>query len=392
MSTSQLNIFFQKLQSSIDNKMLIKISLSGKRNKSSDLKKLIISPVELKKGYCLNFVYRHNTKDITKNHDIADGIQLISKALENDFLNADLFTGNEHITLQILPNGKIKLNTSATDENLPLSYTHDKPKERLINPHENIYLRELGITNANWEIRREMSDKYKQINQFIELLAPYLTEISFAENFHIADMGSGKGYLTFALYDYLTNNLKKAVKMTGIEFREDLVNTCNEIAGKANFDHLSFMKGTIANTNLEKIDLLIALHACDTATDDAIYRGIKSQASLIICAPCCHKQVRKAMNVTNELSNITKFGILKERQAEIITDTLRAMIMELHGYKANVFEFISLEHTPKNVMIVGKRISKPVDEATIKQISDNIGAIKKMFGIEKHYLEYLLGI
>jgi hypothetical protein len=392
MSTSQLNIFFQKLQLSIDNKMLIKISLSGKRNKSSDLKKLIISPVELKKGYHLNFVYRHNTKDITKNYDIVEGIQLISKALENDFLNADLFSGNEHITLQILPNGKIKLNQTVKVENLPLSYTHDKLKERLINPYENIYLRELGITNANWEIRREMSDKYKQINQFIELLAPYLTEISFAENFHIADMGSGKGYLTFALFDYLTNNLKKAVKMTGIEFREDLVNMCNEIAGKANFNHLSFMKGTIADTNLEKIDLLMALHACDTATDDAIYRGIKSQASLIICAPCCHKQIRKAMNVTNELSNITKFGILKERQAEIITDTLRAMIMELHGYKTNVFEFISLEHTPKNVMIVGKRISKPVDETSIKEISDNIDAIKKMFGIEKHYLESLLGI
>jgi len=203
-------------------------------------------------------------------------------------------------------------------------------------------------------------------------------------------MGSGKGYLTFALYDFLTNNLKKSVNMTGVEFREDLVNVCNAIAEKANFNQLAFKKGTIADTNLEKIDILIALHACDTATDDAIYRGITSDASLIVCAPCCQKQIRKAMNVTNELSNITKFGILKERQAEIITDTLRAMIMEAYGYKTNVFEFISLEHTPKNVMIVGKKNSKTKPDK--KQILDNIAAIKKVYGIDKHYLETLLGI
>ena len=178
--------------------------------------------------------------------------------------------------------------------------------------------------------------------------------------------------------------------MTGVEFREDLVTICNSIAEKSSFNKLRFLKGTIADTRLEKIDILIALHACDTATDDAIFRGIKSDASLIVCAPCCHKQIRKAMNVTNELSNVTKFGILKERQAEILTDTIRAMIMEAYGYKTNVFEFISLEHTPKNVMIVGKQTGK--ENPDKQQILSNIAAIKKVYGIEKHYLETLLGI
>ena len=387
MASSQINLFIQKLQSAIDNKVLIKLTLSGKREKTSDLKKLIITTVELKKGYCLNFVYRHNTKDITKNFDFAEGIQLINVALEKEFLNAEIYSGTEHIVLQILPNGKAKLRTSETAVSMPLTYAHDKPKERLINTYENIYLHELGITNATWDIRREMSDKYKQINQYIELLAPNLNELPLSENFHVVDMGSGKGYLTFALYDFLTNNLKHSVNMTGVEFREDLVNICNAIAEKANFNHLTFKKGTIAETNLEKIDILIALHACDTATDDAIYRGIKSEASLIVCAPCCHKQIRKAMNVTNELSNVTKFGILKERQAEIITDTLRAMIMEAHGYKTNVFEFISLEHTPKNVMIIGKKTTET--NPARKQIIENIASIKKLFGIDKHYLETL---
>ena len=382
-------IFIEKLQSAIDSKELIKLSLTAKKEKSSDLKKIIVTAAELKKGYCLNFVYRHNTKDITKNYDIVEGIDLISKAIDNNFNNGELLSTNNNINLYTLPNGKIQLKSSTSTVQPPTTFTHDRIKDKLIDLKNNIYLRELGIINADFELRREMSDKYRQINKYIELLAPNLSELSLQENFHVVDMGSGKGYLTFALYDYLTNNLKLAVNMTGVEFREDLVNTCNAIAEKANFSRLKFEKGTIVDTTLEKIDILIALHACDTATDDAIYRGIQSNAALIVCAPCCHKQIRKAMNVTSELSNITKFGILKERQAEIITDTLRAMIMEADGYKTNVFEFISLDHTPKNVMIVGKKTKSNPDK---QQILDNVAALKKMYGIEKHYLETLLNI
>ena len=270
------------------------------------------------------------------------------------------------------------------------TFTHDRVKERLITTKENVYLRELGITNANWEIRREMSDKYIQINNYIELLEPNLRELSFSSDYHVVDMGSGKGYLTFALYDYLTNNLKQSITMTGVEFRADLVSTCTTIAEKANFNNLNFVKGTIADTSLEQIDILIALHACDTATDDAIFRGIQSNASLIVCVPCCHKQIRKEFDVTNELSQVMKFGILKERQAEIITDSLRALLMEAYGYKTKVFEFISSEHTPKNVMIVGQKVA---DENPNKlKILDTIIAIKKVYGIKKHYLENLLGL
>jgi hypothetical protein len=382
-------IFIEKLQSAVESKKLIKLTFSAKKDKDSDLKKIIVTAVELKKGYSLNFVYRYNTKDITKNYETGEGIALISKAIDTDFNNAELLAENDAMNLYTLPNGKIQLKSSTPVVEVPVTFTHDKIKEKLIDLKDNIYLRELGITNADFELRREMSDKYRQINKYIELLAPNLDELSLPENFHVVDMGSGKGYLTFALYDYLVTHLKQAVNMTGVEFREDLVNICNTIAKKSNFDRLNFKKGTIADTNLEKIDILIALHACDTATDDAIFRGIQSDASLIVCAPCCHKQIRKAMNVTNELGNITKFGILKERQAEIITDTIRAMIMEAFGYKTNVFEFISLEHTPKNVMIVGKKTKTKPDK---QQILDNIAAIKKIYGIEKHYLETLLEI
>jgi hypothetical protein len=390
MTPSQKDNYIEKLTNTINSHELIKVKLISKRNKLSDLKTIIITAVDLKKGYSLNFIYRHNTKDITKNYPISEGIALISKALDDDFFNADIFANNENVSFITTPEGKIRIKTQKPTLQPIKNFTHDRVKERLITTKDNIYLRELGITNANWEIRREMSDKYIQINKYIELLEPNLRELAFSSGYHVVDMGSGKGYLTFALYDYLTNNLKQSITMTGVEFRGDLVSTCTNIAEKANFNNLNFVKGTIADTSLEQIDILIALHACDTATDDAIFRGIQSNASLIVCAPCCHKQIRKEFDVTNELSQVMKFGILKERQAEIITDSLRALLMEAYGYKTKVFEFISSEHTPKNVMIVGQKVA---DENPNKlKILDTIIAIKKVYGIKKHYLENLLGL
>ena len=385
---NNLNSFFEKLVIFIDNKELVKLLLTNKRDKDSDLKKIIITIVSLKKGYFLNFVYRHNTKDITKNYQFKEGLELIKQHMENDFYNADLYSKNEDISLIIKPNGKVQINTKQPSLEIPASFNHDNSKNKLIKTANSIYLRELNIISNNWEVRREMSDKYKQINKYVELLSPYLTEKILSKDCHIVDMGAGKGYLTFALCDYITNTLNKKTNITGVEYRNDLVEECNLIAQKSNFQNLKFIQGTIEKTELEHIDILIALHACDTATDEAIYRGIKSNSSLIVCAPCCHKQIRKAFDVSNVFSNVVKYGILKERQAEIITDTIRAMILEAFGYKTNVFEFISTEHTPKNVMIVGEKST--ISDTKKQQILNEIALLKQMFGIDKHNLESLL--
>jgi len=388
MENNPTGTFFDTLARVIDSKDLIKLIVSGPRDKSSDLNSIIVTIAQLKRGYRLNFVYRHTTKDITKNYEFAEGINLIKSALVNEFFNANLFSTGENVSLVINPAGKVKVRSQEPTLQPVKVFSHDRIKTRVINPVGNIYLRELEITNANWEVRREMSDKYRQINRYIELLEPEIKELTLRDNFHVVDMGSGKGYLTFALYDFLANVLGKTPGMTGVEFRPELVESCNRIAGKSNFGHLKFVSGTIEKVELAAIDILIALHACDTATDEAIYRGITSNASLIVVAPCCHKQIRKELNVTNELNHIIKYGILKERQAEIITDTIRAMILEAFGYKTKVFEFISTEHTPKNVMIVGRKTAQmnPDKERLLKDIA----AIKAVYGIGKHYLEVLL--
>ena len=381
-----MNEFFDKIAAIIKGRSLIKMLLSGRRDKQSDLKSVIITIVKLKKGYFLNFVYKYNTKDITKNYPESEGMCLIKNALEKDFLNADVFSHSEDIILQIKSNGKVLMKIKKPSLDVTPAFNHDKVKDRLIKTESNIYLRELGIVNADWEVRREMSDKYKQINKYVDLMKPYLDGLSL-DGCNIADMGSGKGYLTFALYDYMANTLQKNVTMTGVELRPDLVDTCNKIAQRSHFENLRFIQGSINETSLNNIDILIALHACDTATDDAIYSGIASKASLIVCAPCCHKQIRREFDVTAPLNNITKYGILKERQAEIITDSIRALLLEASGYKTNVFEFISTEHTPKNVMIVGKKTANENPDA--EKILNDIASLKKIYGIKSHYLETL---
>ena len=385
---NQKNVFAEKLQYTIDNQELVKLILSKKRNKRSDLKKLTVKISKIKEETVLSFNYTHNTNDITKNFNFEEGLSQIKELLETEFYNADLFTTKE--TIQLFTNkknnSKIKVSEPTFTE---VSFNHDKVKKQRISLKDNLYLQELGITTKDFKIKKDMHDKYRQINKYLEIIESLLGELKNKKDLKIADMGSGKGYLTFALYDFLKNSLNLHSKISGIEFREDLVNKSNALANKIGFSNLNFKKGTIEQTEIGEIDVLIALHACDTATDEAIFKGIKANASLIVVAPCCQKQIRRQFNVANEMASIVKHGILKERQAVIITDGLRALILEAFGYKTKVFEFISDEHTPKNIMIAGTKHNGKVNK---QEIFEKIKAIKSLFGIEYHYLEKLMDI
>jgi tRNA A58 N-methylase Trm61 len=383
-----LQSFLQKISESFNRQQLIKITLGNKRDKSAALKNIFIKPVTIKNAEKLSFTYRHNTNDTFKNYDIRESLILIEKMLQTDFYNADLFTTQNDFHLSADKKETIKIITRPASLQIKDdAKQHDKQKKRVVDSTTALYLKELGVTTTEGMVKKDMQDKFKQINRYVEIIEGIIKDIDFEKNITVADMGSGKGYLTFALYDYLLNNLKLDAAVTGIELREDLVHKCNGIAAAAKYKNLVFKKGTIQDAALDSIDMLIALHACDTATDDAIYKGIKANAKVIICAPCCHKQIRKQMAPQNELKNITKHGILLERQAEIVTDTIRALILEAHGYKTKVFEFIATEHTPKNVLIVGTKSNK--SEIAKQESLDKINGLKKLFHIKTHYLETL---
>ena len=384
---NKLESFLQTIISAADNAALLKITIGNKKDKSYVLKNVFIKPVLIKEKYLLSFVYRNLTNDITKNFDIAESIKQIKSLLEESFFNADVYTTKETVYYSVTKEGKEKIVTKNNDAKISSAVlAHDKQKNRLI-PTNSFYLKELGVTNGEGNLKKEMQHKYKQINRYVEIIEGILKDTKIENNFLIVDMGSGKGYLTFALYNYLQIK-NKEIKVTGIELREDLVLKCNKIAEQSKYTGLHFTKGSIQQTDLPFVDMLIALHACDTATDDAITKGIKAAAKFIICAPCCHKQIRRQMAPTNALQYITKHGILMERQAEMVTDTIRALMLEAHGYKTKVFDFIEEEDTPKNVLIVGTKsnFSQKIFDENILKIKE----LKALFGIKEHYLETVI--
>ena len=381
--------FIQQIQTGISQQSFIKMVIGNKRNKTAELKNIAIKLVALKDGNKLSFVYRYPTNEITKNYFLPEGLQLMTNLLQQDFFNADVFTTSSDFYFSTNEKGVVKMVTKPASLSLKVTLqSHDKQKHRYIKPANNVYLHALGITTAAGEVKKDKQDKYRQINHYIEIIDGIIKELAFDHTPTIVDMGSGKGYLTFALYDYLQNKLPAAAMVKGIELREGLVQQCNAIANEAGFKQLRFEMGSIADAELGEIDMLIALHACDTATDDAIYKGIQANAKVIVCAPCCHKQIRRQMKPSNALANITKHGILLERQAEIVTDSIRAMILEMHGYKTKVFEFISTEHTPKNVLIVATKSNTAKKQPEL--IQEKINELKALFTIEDHYLEKLI--
>jgi Methyltransferase domain len=384
---TKLDEFLSLVKDAALEKKLVKISIGHVREKASYLKKVFGKTVMIKDKLMLSFVYRYADKDVTKNFDVEESITTIKKLLQDFFYNAELYTASQTDYFTQDEKGKERIVTKLSDiKKEVVVAAHDKQKKRLIKSNA-FYLKELDITSADGIVKAAMQHKYKQINRYVEIIDGILKEVKMPNVFSVVDMGSGKGYLTFALYDFLQQK-NIAANVKGIELREDLVTKCNNIAQQAKYDKLSFEKGSIQETNLQAVDMLIALHACDTATDDAMAKGVKAKATYIICAPCCHKQIRKQMAPTNALKLITKHGILLERQAEMVTDTIRALILEAHGYKTKVFDFIEEEDTPKNVLIVG---TKAVSSDTIfKENMEKVKALKDMFGIKEHYLETLL--
>ncbi len=385
--------FFDHVRETIQQGELIKISLGDYHGTELYLKNVYIKPVMIKREKKLSFVFRYKTKDITKNFEMDTGIIEMQGLLKVEgFRVATLFTETENLSCQLHKKGEWFLKKDKPTAKKPTSLSHDKLKERKLQDSHQVYLQELRLTDVTGKVFKNAQDKWKQINHYIEILSSMLQQLPSKDRLQVVDMGAGKGYLTFALYDYLNNVLAKKVSIVGVEYRQDLVDLCNQIADKSGFTDLSFMQGTIENYQPEKnLDILIALHACDTATDDAIAKGIKNNAALIVVAPCCHKQIRREMEknkVKNDLDFLLKHGIFMERQAEMVTDGLRALVMEYFGYQTKAFQFVSDAHTPKNVLVVGEK--RTINTQRQQEILTKITSIKDYFGIGYHHLERLM--
>ncbi len=378
--------WIERIGASLREDRFVKLVMGHYTGKTAAMRKLQVRRVLIRGQDLLSFTWQGQTRDTVRNATPEEGLRWIAEALADGFRSGTLFDTAGDWIYERAASGRDWLRQApATHRKLP-STTHDRQKQRLLCPSADHWQAALGITGSNGTVRPSAQDKFRQINRYVELLAPLIRD----DMLTVADMGSGKGYLTFALYAYMTAVRGLEPTITGVEQRPELVALCNRIATASGFDSLHFTAGTIDSFNAAGVNILIALHACDTATDDAIAKGIKAAADLIVVAPCCHKQIRREMdNAANRRDVLLRHGIFLERQAEMVTDAIRALMLESYGYRVNVFEFVGGEHTPKNVMITALRDARST-AANQGAARESIADAKARFGIRTHRLETIL--
>lgn len=385
-ASDRIGEFVAAVQAAFADGSLTKLRLGGYHGAEVELKSAEARKVSIKAGERLSFVFRYKTRDITKNLTLNETALLLTAGLNEEWRSARLETTSFDLNFE-RQGDKLRLKRTEVSGREAAPDGHDRAKNRPLTETKKPWLHALGITGKDGAVRNDSQDKFRQINKMVEIFAPLIQGLK-AETPRIVDMGAGKGYLDFALYDFLDGQGQKA-EVIGVEMRPQLVSDGNANARASGFERLRFEPGTILDYDASGADAVIALHACDTATDDAIFQGIKVGADLIAVAPCCHKQIRRQMEAGKpdfNLDFLLRHGTFLEKQAEMVTDGLRALLLESSGYRTKVFEFVSDAHTPKNNLIVAQKGGGGSRQAAL----DRIAAVKAMFGIEKHYLEGLL--
>ncbi len=385
-SSAQEQQFLQAFQQALESQSFDRMILSQYQGEMQQLEKMTFRVVTVQGQSVLSCLYRYKTQDVTKNYSLDTALDTVTELLAQ-CKQANLLTTEQEWQLKknkkkaMLTQSKNKTVTKAVEQQ-----GHDRVKQRFVD-QDSYFLQPLGITDAKAHIIPSMARKWKQINKFVEIFSGALSHIQLPEQLRVVDFGSGKGYLTFALYDYL---LKQDLNpfVTGVELNSKMVEFCQEVANKSDFQQLDFFQGDVRTYQPERLDVMIALHACDVATDFAIHTGIRLNAEMIMCAPCCHKELRPQLKAPLVLQPMLQFGIHAGQQAEMLTDTIRALLLKAYGYETKVFEFVALEHTSKNKMILAtkRKDYQAPDVAVLAQIQ----ALKEMYSIQKHSLELLL--
>jgi SAM-dependent methyltransferase len=386
MMSGDKETFLAAVQASLDAGTFVRITL-GKFRGTGDAQKVVVTRVTLKGKDQLKFVTSLARKDVTQNYAFADGLTRIDALAGEDFLSATLFTTQEDLTLLYSKKKTSQLSRGKPAFSAAPTADHNRAKQYIIDPARP-FLKHLGVTDAAGVVKPSMYPKFKQISHFIEITDALIREsdVRDLDVLNVTDIGSGKGYLTFALYDYLAAKMGGDIRLTGIEVRPDLVELCNATAKRISFTGLAFDAALAAKAQ-RKADIVIALHACDTATDDAMFQGIQADSALIITAPCCqHELAPQLTRPDAAVEGLMKFGLFKQRQADLITDAARCLLLEASGYKVKVIEFVSTEHTAKNILIAAIR-SPNVDRA---EAGRQYEALKSFAGFKSQRLETLL--
>jgi hypothetical protein len=388
VDVNAVNQFLEEIEASIASGSFKKLTLGKLRGELSEAEHVYVRLVQLNDGQRLSFVHRYPTKDITKNYPVPDALRLIRSWLNEACLAASLFTANQRFQLVFNRRGKPRLHRSAEslsyDQGSVQPLDHDRSKKRLLQDER--FLGPLGILDAQGKPRTQAGDKYRQVHQFVENVAPLVQMLHTGDRVRIVDMGCGKGYLTFALHRYLQERGLE-VQTIGIERRGALTGDANAIAQNLQYTGIEFRSGEISSAALTEVDLLVALHACDTATDEAIFRGIQAGCRWIVVSPCCQHELRPQLQAPSGMEPLFRYGIQLDRMTEAVTDALRCLYLEAYGYTTRLQEFVDPEHTARNLLMIATKSARNSDRQELVQRTKRF---QEQFGIKNQRLAELL--
>lgn len=347
------------------NEELNRIMISGVKTQGQ-ADKMKVRPVLIKKQLLFQVTSTMGQKEYHKNFEKEELITYLCRMMEREYKQLQLEGQRIRATVLVSKKGKItvnrkKLGGEASVKMRPLS--HNRKKNYLLEEGVPIpFLTELGVMNQEGKVLAQKYDKFKQLNRFLEFIEDILPRLPKDREVTILDFGCGKSYLTFAMYYYLKEMKHYDVNIIGLDLKEDVIAKCSALAVKLNYDKLHFSQGDIASYDkLQSVDMVVTLHACDTATDYALAKAVKWGASVILSVPCCQHELNR--QIENEyLSPIFSYGILKERFAALLTDGLRAEMLKGCGYDTQILEFIDMEHTPKNLLIRAVKSSRTKED------------------------------
>ena len=353
---------------------IIKIVISNKVKKDEKYNKIAINLKENNKNKFYQIEKFTDKQVFHENIKINEISDKVGELIFGNYKQMTAWSNNEIFDLKISKKGKIFLGKKKNDNSKIVAKGHNKEKNYILKEGMIIEpLIDLGVFTKEGKVVNSKYDRYKQINRFIEIIDDEIKKNDYKE-LTILDFGCGKSYLTFVLYYYFVKIKNINVKMIGLDLKEDVIKKCNDIAKRYNYENLHFELGDINGFKYNnKVDMVITLHACDTATDYALYNAIKWNSKMIFSVPCCQHEFNSQMKA-NELSILTKYGIVQERVAALMTDSVRANLLECVGYKTQLLEFIDIAHSPKNILIRASKnnISKEKKEKSLNEVNNLI--------------------
>ena len=335
----------------IKNKTLIAATISQPRAKLEEVKRVRLKPVELKGVYHVQFEYQYERVLKHENIELVEVETKLAELLQQ-FRQVQAEFPDEKIHIQLSKKFKVLWKSDRTASKKVANLSHNRKKNYLLNedtPYP--FLVHLGVQTPDGKVKKQKHDKFRQINRFVEFIDDALEYLPKDRPVRILDFGSGKSYLTFALYHYLRIEKGLDIRVTGLDLKKEVIEECQQIANDLQYDHLEFLVGDINDYNEETaVDMVVTLHACDVATDMALARAVKWGAKVILSVPCCQHELNTQLE-SPALDVMLQHGLVKERFAALATDSIRAELLKLVGYEAQLLEFIDMEHTPKNILI-----------------------------------------